>query len=777
MANIPKNYANLVDSFLSQYVGDEYALYKELISKFFHFANANVHKKVFNFTDNTSPYTVYNELMDEFYNQYFKTIDTTKYSLSDRIQQEQLVRFSKPINNAKGLRNLFHFIFSYLKDFNIVYKDVITDAVTEITVGKINWSLVEFLDLTLDTVSGASLGETVSFSGDGVVTKAIGKIVGITGNTIRIEINDIPLKIMFVDTDTGYSDALRNFASESAVTGKIQEADPRTPTPSFSYLLYDNTKEFLVNDKIDYGTLSYTGADAVIIKNILTENITSMFDIMDEVDFNSLAFDNKDAEILSIIPIPFEYEIELDISSYIILDLLQFLNPAGFKMTIRELFKINNFDGPRNIITAGMKHDWRVKEITNTDIREISFGVWNPRLFRWDDTDEDDRAALSYLDNENVILDLADASNFTETGDITGDGTTGNDGEGTVTEIKGNQVSVNITSGTFAVNGNVDNANPYVSSETTINSYKPMNKDGSGHRVYKRERDISGDENDQGLIFRMGDMDNINLDTEDGICYGDAIYFASQDFPIYLEPDGSPPIPESFNTQTFWDNYYGLLIVPPTISAYKITYAGALAGDGGSCDFGPQKGAGNRGTPWEYWMTRNKHDFFANFDLNITGGTGANDKQWFLFGIQESDSDVPQHSLWNGAGNAGADIINIGYVKGSGLRIQAKNEGSPTIISSGFASISESTLYYVTFRVMRNVGTYGTAYLEVYTDPLRQAAPVAAVSLTLTTKSYFTMFHLGQGDGTFSFAATIDYYLENLNLGPITSIKSSVVKS
>lgn len=70
----------------------------------------------------------------------------------------------------------------------------------------------------------------------------------------------------------------------------------------------------------------------------------------------------------------------------------------------------------------------------------------------------------------SVILTLADASNFTVGGDITGDGAGGNNGVGVVRHKEDNNILVEITSGTFVVGGNVDNANPYAAAETTISA-------------------------------------------------------------------------------------------------------------------------------------------------------------------------------------------------------------------------------------------------------------------------------------------------------------------
>jgi len=69
-----------------------------------------------------------------------------------------------------------------------------------------------------------------------------------------------------------------------------------------------------------------------------------------------------------------------------------------------------------------------------------------------------------------VSLTLASSTGFTVGGDITGDGDNGNDGEGIITAISGDIVTVSITTGDFIVDNGVDNANPYVSDATTIST-------------------------------------------------------------------------------------------------------------------------------------------------------------------------------------------------------------------------------------------------------------------------------------------------------------------
>lgn len=67
-----------------------------------------------------------------------------------------------------------------------------------------------------------------------------------------------------------------------------------------------------------------------------------------------------------------------------------------------------------------------------------------------------------------VKLTLTDATNFVVSGDITGDGVASNDGVGTIQKKDGNEVWVIILSGTFVAGNDVDNEEPYDSSETGI---------------------------------------------------------------------------------------------------------------------------------------------------------------------------------------------------------------------------------------------------------------------------------------------------------------------
>lgn len=83
----------------------------------------------------------------------------------------------------------------------------------------------------------------------------------------------------------------------------------------------------------------------------------------------------------------------------------------------------------------------------------------------------------------SVMLTLADASAFTVGGDITGQAS----GAGVVRHIDGNNMLVEVSSGTFTPAANVDNANPYSAAATTISAvyeneaiFKPILKNYAG---------------------------------------------------------------------------------------------------------------------------------------------------------------------------------------------------------------------------------------------------------------------------------------------------------
>jgi len=70
----------------------------------------------------------------------------------------------------------------------------------------------------------------------------------------------------------------------------------------------------------------------------------------------------------------------------------------------------------------------------------------------------------------SVILTVASGTNYTVGGDITGDSDNGNDGVGVVRHKEGNNLLVEVVSGTFVVANGVDNANPYNADDTTISA-------------------------------------------------------------------------------------------------------------------------------------------------------------------------------------------------------------------------------------------------------------------------------------------------------------------
>jgi len=79
--------------------------------------------------------------------------------------------------------------------------------------------------------------------------------------------------------------------------------------------------------------------------------------------------------------------------------------------------------------------------------------------------------SVNTIDRTNsVILTLASSTGFTVGGDVTGDSDNGNDGVGVVRHIDGNNLLVEVISGTFVASNGVDDAEPYNADATTISA-------------------------------------------------------------------------------------------------------------------------------------------------------------------------------------------------------------------------------------------------------------------------------------------------------------------
>lgn len=98
-----------------------------------------------------------------------------------------------------------------------------------------------------------------------------------------------------------------------------------------------------------------------------------------------------------------------------------------------------------------------VQNITLTD------GTWCEDVI-----DLDINGSSLYITYTQYILTLTDATlgSFTVGGDITTDGA--GSGIGVIREITGNDVAVDITSGTFAAADDVDDANPFAAAVTSV---------------------------------------------------------------------------------------------------------------------------------------------------------------------------------------------------------------------------------------------------------------------------------------------------------------------
>jgi len=84
---------------------------------------------------------------------------------------------------------------------------------------------------------------------------------------------------------------------------------------------------------------------------------------------------------------------------------------------------------------------------------------------------------ITYLE---YIIKVASSTGFSGGGPITGDGDNGNDGVGEIIVRDGKDLTVRMISGSFVAGNGVDNANPYVSDQTTITS---VTKNVKVHRL------------------------------------------------------------------------------------------------------------------------------------------------------------------------------------------------------------------------------------------------------------------------------------------------------
>lgn len=114
---ISKKLEHIVDSMISPFLKDKYPLWEEFIKGYFTYLDQNFFGKIINLTDNNNPFEIYSELVDDFFNTYFKgVINIEKYGLTDT-NKRLFISLSKFIAGLKGNKNGFEFLFKSLTDF------------------------------------------------------------------------------------------------------------------------------------------------------------------------------------------------------------------------------------------------------------------------------------------------------------------------------------------------------------------------------------------------------------------------------------------------------------------------------------------------------------------------------------------------------------------------------------------------------------------------------------------------------------------------------------
>jgi len=141
-------------------------------------------------------------------------------------------------------------------------------------------------------------------------------------------------------------------------------------------------------------------------------------------------------------------------------------------------------------------------------------------------------------------------------------------------------------------------------------------------------------------------------------------------------------------------------------------------------------------------------DFEHTLKINVTTGTGA--ESCYVWGMSDSVAS-PIGTLIA----ANTDLLALAWTNGTLILTERNNTSSTTDTSS---ALSLSTTYYL--RVVRDesVGTYGTLYCYIYTDP-EYTTLVDTLSVTLTESKdwryLWAASSVGNGAGSTAFSGTI----------------------
>lgn len=149
-------------------------------------------------------------------------------------------------------------------------------------------------------------------------------------------------------------------------------------------------------------------------------------------------------------------------------------------------------------------------------------------------------------------------------------------------------------------------------------------------------------------------------------------------------------------------------------------------------------------------------DFEHTLKINVTTGTGA--EACYVWALTNAVSN-PIGTLIT----ANTDLIALEWLNGALVLVERNNTVSTSDTSS---ALSLSTSYYL--RVVRDeaVGTYGTLYCYIYTDP-EYTVLVDTLTVTLTeTKDWRYLWacsSVGDGAGSTAFSGTISSLARDAN--------------
>ena len=127
----------ITETLLPKHLIDQYPKYVDFIRVYLRFLDQTYSDKILKITDNCNTNTVYDELLDDYLNNYFKdVVNLDRYELTSQ-NKRRLLELSKLIMNSKGNKKSFEALFKSLTDivihdpdentevdeFNIVYSD------------------------------------------------------------------------------------------------------------------------------------------------------------------------------------------------------------------------------------------------------------------------------------------------------------------------------------------------------------------------------------------------------------------------------------------------------------------------------------------------------------------------------------------------------------------------------------------------------------------------------------------------------------------------------